>query len=188
MQETFKMMKEILTGKEGKVLEKNLIAEYQEFLSPNILAYFYVRNFGLICKISNQYSIITNEDKASFCLQELDKCLQNYDLESNIKFITYFGKCYQRRLWAEKEMLNHKVRKVNMFCKDIDDLEVSNTTDIITDEDLILSNYSLTEEEIKQCKLLNMGYTIKEIAKIFKLAPITIYKRNDRIKQKILSY
>ena len=30
-----------------------------------------------------------------------------------------------------------------------------------------------------------MGYTIKEIANILKLAPVTIYKRNDIIKQKI---
>lgn len=187
MEETLKMMKSILLGKEGKASENELINEYQQKLSPNILAYFYVNNFGLIINISNNYKIIIDEDKASFCLQELDKCLQNYDLSNDTKFITYFITCYKRRLYAEVQMLNHKIRKANMFCEDINELEISKSTDLITDDDYILSSYNLTNEEIKQCKLLNMGYTIKEIASILKLAPITIYKRNDKIKQKILN-
>ena len=188
MRETLNMMKSIIIGKEKSIPERKLIEEYKDNLSPNILAYFYVCNFGLIYKISNNYPIIADEDKASFCLQEIDKCLQTYDLNSDTKFITYFMKCYKRRLFSEAQMLNHKVRKANLFCEDINDVNISDNISLITDEDFILNNYDLTSDEIKQCKLLNSGYTIKEIAKILKLAPITIYKRNCRIKEKILKF
>ena len=186
MEETLKMKKSILTGKEGKENINEIINKYKNELSPNILAYFYVDNYKLIYKTGIGYTLISTEDKASFCLQELDKCLQTYDINSKAKFITYFMTCYRRRLWAENEMLNHNIRKANIFCEDIDETNIINESDLLTDEDMILNNYNLTSDEIKQCKLLNMGYTIKEIAKILKVSYVTIYNRNDKIKQKIL--
>ena len=85
MYQTLKMMKSILNGKECKVDEKELIMEYQEKLSPNILAYFYCNNFGLILQISKSYSLLSGEDIASFCLQELDLSIINKTNSKNIK-------------------------------------------------------------------------------------------------------
>lgn len=187
MEETLKMMKSIITGKECKVNENELIKEYQKELSPNILAYFYVDNYRILQKTNLYYSILSTEDKASFCLQELDKCLQNYKLDNKVKFITYFIRCYKNRLRTESELLNTQKRKAMLNIIDIDNIEINANCNLIEDTDFILNNYDLTKEEKKQCKLLNMGYSIKEIAKILGLAPITIYKRNDKIKQKILN-
>lgn len=187
MEETLKMMKQILTGKECKVDETELINQYKEGLYPNILAYFYCNNYTIICKTNALYSIITDEDKASFCLQELDKCLLNYNSNNNAKFITYFLKCYKNRLRTETELLNTLKRKVNINYENLDEFSmISNDIEI---EDInFLDKYELTKQEKFQCKLLNMGYTIKEIAKIYKLTPIAIYKRQEKIKQKILNY
>ena len=113
MYETLKMMESIITGKEEKVDEIEIIREYQEKQSPNILAYFYIKNFGLITKASKTYSKLNYNDKASFCLQELDKCLQTYQLDVSIKFSTYFIKCYKRRLYAENGLLNTQKRKMS---------------------------------------------------------------------------
>ena len=66
MEETLKMMKSILTGKEGKTNEKELIKEYQEKLSPNILAYFYTDNIGMLQRTNVMYPILSSEDKVSF--------------------------------------------------------------------------------------------------------------------------
>lgn len=189
MRETLKMMKSILTGKEKESNENELIKEYQEKLSPSILAYFYCNNFGLIIKTSDFYPVITDEDKASFCLQELDKCLQNYKLNSDTKFMTYFITFYKRRLWAENEMLHHNNRKINLEACNIYDTDIINYNGIeIDDENLVYKKYDLTNEEINQCKLLIRGYSNKEIADILKLKPITIYKRIEKIKQKILKF
>ena len=60
--------------------------------------------------------------------------------------------------------------------------------DYINDYDLILNEYSLTNNEKRQCKLLLAGYTIKEIAKLFKISSSAISQKNSKIKQKILYF
>lgn len=183
MKETRKMMEKILTGKECKVSEKQLISEYQEKLSPNILAYFYCNNYGLIYNVSQKYSIITDADKASFCLQILDYCLQNYI--GNVKFMTYFISCYEKKLMTETRLLNLDKRKLNINCLDINNYDL--TTDLdLTNYDLILDTYNLTDIEKEQCKLLNSGYTLTDIAHRFKISISAVCQRNKKIKQKIL--
>ena len=45
MQETLKMMKQIIIGNEKERSLQDLLTEYKINKSPNILAYFYVNNF-----------------------------------------------------------------------------------------------------------------------------------------------
>lgn len=186
MRKTLELMKEIISGKEKNIEEINLIDEYQRKLSPNILAYFYCNNFGIISKTALNYPIISNEDKASFCLQELDKALKRYQLNSHAKFITYFIRCFKNRLRMETEQLLTQKRKICLYT-DILEEDTLKYDFNLADIDLILSNYDLDAEEKEQCKLLQVGYSVKEIARIFKTSAITIYKRNARIKQKILN-
>lgn len=185
MEETLKMMKSILTGKEGKVDEKELIKEYQEKLSPNILAYFYSNNFGLIYNLSKKYSNLLDEDKASFCLQELDKCLQNFSLDRNIKFITYFLTCYTYRLNNLYYTKNYTYDKFNTV--ELEKVNCSYDIDTFTDENGILNQYNLTQREKLQCKLLNIGYSFKEISTILKVSESAVSQKNAIIKQKILN-
>ncbi len=190
MYETLKMMRGILNGKECKVGEKELIKEYQEKLSPNILAYFYVNNFGVILQISKEYPLLLSEDVASFCLQELDLSLQDYNLEMDNKFITYFSKRFKNLLRTKTEELYLQKNKANILCDNIEDKVIINE-DInnfyIEDIDLLLSEYKLTNIEKTQSKLKLAGYTFKEISKILNYRPITIYIRNEKIKEKILN-
>ena len=185
MEQTLKMMESILIGKEKNIDEKELIKEYKNKLSPNILAYFYSDNYKIICRANNLYPIISDEDKASFCLQELDNCLQKFDLNVNHKFITYFIKCYKNRLRMETERLLVLKRKVILYSEDLkeDNLYVDNIE--IENLDYILDNYNLNEMERNQCKLLNAGYKIKEIANIFNQSTVITYVRNNKIKEKI---
>lgn len=188
MEETLKMMREILIGKEKGIDEKELINEYKKDLQPNILAYFYSNNFGVIYSTSNLYPILTEEDKASFCLQELDKCLLNFDNNYDVKFITYFIRCYKNRLRMETEQLNTQKRKIIINYTPVHEVEEKiYTEDLLQDINILLEDYNLTDLEKLQCKLLNAGYSMKEIGKLLKQATITIYKRNDNIKKKILN-
>lgn len=188
MEETLRMLKTILNGKEKNLSEGELIKQYKEGLYPNVLAYFYCSNFGVILQTSKKYPIITEDDRASFCLQILDECLQNYDFSYDTKFITYFLKCYKnclRTLYCE---YTTNKRKILSDYEQIDELNISYCEDIhINDTNTLLNEYNLTDTEKQQCKLLNMGYTIKEIARKLNLSQIAIYKRNSIIKQKILN-
>lgn len=183
MKETLKMMKSILNGKESTKDENELIEEYKESLSPNILAYFFVHNFGLISKTGKLYPMLCDEDKASFCLQELDKALHNYK-SGNSKFITYFIKCYKRRLWAENQMLLHNNRKSFLNCENLDDIN-----DYYEDEyfsiDEFCKNYNLSSDEKFYCNLYNYGYSTKDIASMVKKSIQCIYKKRKNILQKI---
>lgn len=189
MRETLKMMKNILTGKESKANEKELIEKYQKYLSPNILAYFFVNNYGIISTTSDLYPLLLTEDKASFCLQELDKCLQLYDFDMSNKFITFFNCCYKNRLRMETEALMTQKKKSMLVTVDIDNYTDYLTTDLATNSNIdgILSNYALNAADKRQCRLLYIGYSLKEIAAILKQAPITIYKRQQKIKEKIMN-
>jgi hypothetical protein len=186
MKETLKIMKSILTGKESKANEKEIIEEYKRGLCPNILAYFYSDNFGIIYKTSELYSLLSSEDKASFCLQELDKCLQNYDVNSNAKFITYFIKCYKNRLRVESQVLLYDKRKSIIQYSELDNISQIDEINI-EDTNLLLKNYDLTESETLQVKLLNYGYKVKEIAKLFNITSSAVSQKNQIIKQKILN-
>lgn len=184
MQETLKMMKSILNGKENQKNEKELIKEYQESLSPNILAYFYISNYGMISRLSNLYPTLDNEDKASFCLQILDISLQKFDSEKDTKFTTYFYKCFNNKLYLE--YTKSKYKKRNAKLENIDNLQIA-VYDDTNNIDNILNEYSLTDIEKKQCKLFNFGYTAKEIAKLFKISQSAVSQRNSKIKSKILN-
>jgi hypothetical protein len=192
MRETLKMMKGIITGKEKETEEIDLIKEYQTSLSSNILAYFFINNFGMIDSISQLYSKIDEQDRASFCLQELDKCLKSYNLKSNNKFTTYFYSCYKNRLRMEFEQINKHKRKIQYFYLEEYDVkkceEYSYIDDIELEEEIedTLDDWNLNDKEKKLCKLLNSGYKTKEIAKIFKLKPASIYKKTRLVQEKIL--
>lgn len=189
MYETLKMMNQILLGNEGKKSVNDLIDEYKEYKSPNILAYFYSSNFGLINNISRLYPKLNSSDKASFCLQELDNCLLNYDYNRDAKFTTYFSKCLKNRLQTEVGLLYTHKRKIIFSLNDIDDCK-ENLINFFDDSAFSYSEfkntYNLTEFEFEQCKLLNVGYSLREISSILNKSLIYIYITHSKIKEKIL--
>ena len=196
MKETLKMMKGIITGKEQELEENELIKEYQNKLSNNILAYFFIDNFGMITLLSDSYPYLDEDDKASFCLQELDKCLRNFNIKNKVKFTTYFYTCYKNRLRMEFEQINTQKRKILYFYADstdsyiIDDHYTKKTyemdIDLIDDLDSVLDKYNLNEKEKKICKMLSDGYKVKDISALYELKPVSIYQKISIIRKKIL--
>ena len=183
MRETLRMMKSIITGKEKQRKEIDLIEEYQDSLTPNILAYMFVSNFGIITNISNNWLKLDDADKVSFCLQELDKALRTYKLDSNIKFITYFRKLYINRLRTETEAINTNKRKIHLYFNELKEEDIDSNL-VVEDINLILDNYQLDKEERAQCLLLNQGYKIKEIAIMMHKSISRIYQINNEIRRK----
>lgn len=185
MEETLKMMKGILLGKEKETNEKDLIELYQKDLCPNILAYFFVNNYGLICKTAKLYPRLDSEDKASFCLQELDKCLQKYDNKYEVSFMTYFIRCYTYRLNNELALISSYKRKTIHNLIQFESLIDIGIFDNIEDYDLLYTEYKFTKSERQHCKLRLAGYTLKEISKLLKISTSAVCQRNSKIKKKI---
>lgn len=185
MNETLKMMKTLLLGYEKDIDLNELITEYSKNLNPNILAYAFITNFGVIYQTSKNYAMLDEEDKVSYCLQELDKCLCNYDSNKQCQFITYFLSCYKNRLRMETEQLLTQKRYANYITEDI-----YNYSEKLYDEKELsifsLADYDLTKDEVKHCELLDLGYTNKEIANILNISTQYVYKLNKKIGNKLL--
>lgn len=181
------MMKGIITGKEKKLTQEELIKEYQQKLSSNILAFIFVSNYYYISQISNKWNQLDSEDKASFCLQELDKALRNFNFSKNVKFSTYFLKCFDNRLYTQTRLLNTNNRKCNYKTEEFTEALNLYTKDAYFDNLDILETDKLSKIQKQQCKLLNAGYSIKEIAKYFGISTISIYKRNIKIKKILIN-
>lgn len=187
MRETLKMMKQIIIGNEKERSIQELILEYKEFKSPNILAYLFVNNYSLIYTISNKYSRLQDEDKASLALQILDKCLLAYnDKLSN--FITYFYICYENSLQTQLTKIQSNKYKITLNCFDISDFE--NTLSYRDDYNLnvndIINNSKLNKLQSDCCVLFSQGYTISDISKILNISVTYVYKLKQKIKEKIL--
>ena len=186
MQETLKLMKSVLIGYEKDISINELLHEYRKTFKPNILAYLFVKNYGMIYNISKKYNMLTEEDSASYCLQELDLCMLNYSFDRNCSFITYFLSCYKNRLRTETEQLLTDIRYANYITTDLDSCvsfsKIDNNFELY---DYIYNNLTVKEKE--HCKLLYMGYTNKEIAKINEVSVQYIYTINKKIGKKLLN-
>lgn len=155
MNETLKMMKSILLGYEKELTFEELLNEYRQNLNPNFLAFMYVANYGVIYQTSRNYSMLSEDDKSSFCLQELDKALRTFDTSKDVKFITYFLCCYKNRLRTEIERLHSHSNYSNYMIDNIDDyaniLQYNDKYDILD-----LNRYNLTESQLTQCRLIDL--------------------------------
>lgn len=186
MNETLKMMKSIILGYEKNLTLEELLTEYKQTLKPNILAYLFVKNFGGIYNIGKNYTMLTEDDKISFCLQELDLCIHRYSFNRNCSFITYFFSCYKNKLRMEEQQLLTDIRYSNYVTENIDNcLNLCDNTNNFEVYDYI--NNCLTEKEVKHCKLLYMGYTNKELSSMFKVSVQHIYQINKKIGKKLLN-
>lgn len=187
MKETLEMMKTILLGYEENVPLEELLAEYKKTLKPNILAYIFIKYYKTICNAGEIYTMLNKEDRASFCLQELDSCIHRYSFNRNCSFITYFITCYKNRLRMETEQLLAHVRYANYMTIDLDNCKTLPDTN----DDLVLFDYlvssNLTKQELKHCKLLYLGYSNKDIANIFKVSVQYIYSFNKKLGKKLLN-
>lgn len=147
-------------------LNYNLIAnKYQEKECPILFAYMFTELYPLMVSVVNKYFNLTDCDKASFCLEELHKCLNTYDEHRKTKFTTLFTTFLNNRLRAETEMTNHKVRKLNYESSYIEDLVSGNeliTFDFPFNEQgyevieikSALHKMNLTKTELEYCELI----------------------------------
>ena len=190
MQGTYEMLKQVLRGDEDKYDDLTLLKEYKDKLSPNILAHFYCKNYKMICGLCKLYPLITEDDKSSICLQVLDKCLQTYDETKSVKIMTYFMKCLRN------ELIEHQHHKLGVDRFNTITIYVEEYPEIDSGEDLLDScigddfilYYGLSEKEVLLCRLINDGYTIKDISKRVGLTTRAVYKNISKIKEKFLKF
>lgn len=91
--------------------DNECVLEYQKDQSPICLATIFVRHYPALRQLSDLYWGLTDEDKASFCLEEVHKALLNYSLDRNTKFLTFMYSCVKNRMRTETEALDTDKRR-----------------------------------------------------------------------------
>lgn len=153
----------------------DLSIEYQKSHNSFIFAYTYCKLFPYMKTVADQYFHLTDDDKSSFILEELQKCLLTYK-PTQAKFITMVNTYIKRRLYAESSMENHQKRCANNIGDSFDELcatkesyEFRNEADLAEMEVAISQiDTQLTETEVKYCKIVirnNTKLYDREIAK-----------------------
>lgn len=184
-----------MLGNEKEKSEGELIAEYRETKAPNILAYFFVSNFGLSITVGLSYPDIDMEEKASFSVRALDKALLSYRDDGTAQFDTYYMAIFRCMLRSVSSMIHTDKRKIQLYqtLTDFNDaisIELIDNQEIYEDDYFDIDDFAnynrLNESEREQCKLINDGFSAKEICKKLKKSLSWIYIQNKRIQKKIL--
>lgn len=179
MLKTLALLKPFVTEELGRCSLNDLALQYQAQPDPRILATAYNKIYKLATVVKNQYWGLNEDDVASFCLEELDKCLRSYNGSS--QFTTYFCTVFRNKLRTETESLNYKKRKCILeSINDLINIGVEDTYNLI---ELLLPN-TLTDKEYKLCMLESEGYSSRECAEIIGCSVMTIsnMKKSLRIK------
>lgn len=97
-----KTMMESLTNESLKKLSlEELSTLYKENLNPQYLATSYCLIFRLVKKMKSKYYSLDDEDIECNSLIILDKCLQQFKAEKNVKFFSFFYQCLNNKMYDE---------------------------------------------------------------------------------------
>lgn len=90
--------------------------EYQQTKDTVLLAYTFCELRMHITMRVKTYFNLTESDKASFALQELETAMLDFKVGKGAKLKTFYTRYLDRRLYAETNMTNHQKRSANNSC------------------------------------------------------------------------
>ena len=194
MNNTLKTLSTIITEEFQHNNLEQLADAYKKDLNPSILASAFSKCFDLINYTAAQYFGLNSEDIASFSLEVLDFCLQNY-VAGKCVFTTYYTTVLQNRFRQATQALSPQKRKVALYSDSLDGLvesgfDVSDGSGSYLDsKDALMENLkslNLRELERNYCELIATGYTNNEISKILKVSVMTLSNLRKSLRTKLV--
>lgn len=195
MENTLKLFTTLTTPEFESMDLEHLAVAYTKDLNPSVLATAFCKLYKLIISTSSSYFGMTDEDIASFSIEELDKCLQVYD-PSKGAFSTIYTIYLKNRFRMETQQLNTYKRKANLYNDSYEgmlevvgiDIEAKPYVDDEAEILQVLDDFKslhLTKRELEYCKLVMQGFKNKEIAEQFNVSVMTLSNLRKRIRQKV---
>lgn len=198
MQSTLKNLCDLSSLYSGPVDLSKAATEYQKNQDPVILAYVFVTLYPLIRVVSDRYFYLTDSDRASFAVEELDKSMREFRLDGGAQIQTFFCRYFTRRLYAETKMLGHHVRRANRSADSWE--EVTEGLHQGTDESgysevefmiAVRSSGRLTVNEVRYCEIiLDAGSGEKvvkdsDIAEILGVSSAAVFYLKKSLEKKL---
>lgn len=135
--------------------------DYQQDKSPVKLAYVVCRLEHYLKTQTNKYWGLTEEDKESFMLEEVDRAMLHYNPDKGAKVQTLISIYVNNRLRTETQQLQYDKRSANnaadsyeeiIATKENDEVECLQYQDI--EMSSLLCSAQLTESEMACCKII----------------------------------
>lgn len=208
MNDTFKNLKSIAEMYEGNKNDLDLIAiEYQKTKDNVLLAVTFCELYQHISLRVNKYFNLTESDKASFALQELETAMLDFRTGKGAKLKTFYTRYLDRRMYAETNMTNHQKRSANNSCGSFESVNeeivgkgskkksfnMKYTEDGFGNYEMMESLEKakvLTENEIKYCKIIMRESSIvtdSEVARELSVSPSAINQLKKSLAKKFLN-
>lgn len=194
MNNTLQTLSTIITEEFQHNNLEQLADAYKKDLNPSIIASAFSKCFDLINHVASQYFGLTSEDIASFSLEVLDFCLQNY-VPGTCVFTTYYTTVLKNRFRQETQSLSTHKRKASMYSDSLDGL-MEEGFDVANDDESYLNSkdalmtdlntLNLRDIEKNYCELVATGYTNKEISKILKVSVMTLSNLRKSLRVKLV--
>ena len=193
MNNTLKTLSTIITEEFHKNNLEQLADAYKEDLNPSILASAFSKCFDLINHVSASYFGLSTEDIASFSLEVLDFCLQNY-VAGRCAFTTYYTTILKNRFRQETQALSTQKRKASIYSDSLDglmdegfDVADSDGNFLDSKEALMfnLSRLNLRDLERDYCELVALGCTNSEISGILQVSVMTLSNLRKSLRVKL---
>lgn len=193
MKNTLQTLSTIIVKEYNEMNLEQLADAYGKDLNPSILASAFSKCFDLINHASLQYFGLSSEDIASYSLEVLDQCLQEYT-PGRCAFTTYFTTVLKNRFRQETQALSTQKRRAVLYSDSLDGLmdegfDISdNSNDYLDSQDALMLNLgalNLRQLEKDYCELLAIGYTNSEIAKRLKVSVMTLSNLRKSLRVKL---
>ena len=181
-------------AKENPLELLDAIQQYKKDEDPMAFSNIFRELYPLSLSVCSKFWNLTENDMASFCLEELHKAIISYDeTKTNAKFQTYFATCFRNRLRHETQKLSCDKRKANVKSDDFAAYaeiaqgyyEVGIENAEIYD---LLEGSNLSEKEQQYCKIImdTPGkITDKEISKIIGVSSAAVNYMKKRLRVKL---
>lgn len=161
MQETFKNFSTLSHLYEGDKTLSETALKYQKDNNPIYLAHIFCKLYPYLKTQADKYFYLTDEDKVSFVLEELNKAVLAYDATKGAQVQTLVSTYVNNRLRTETQQLQHHKRCVNNTADSYDEL-VATCDDAEGSEDcfmnvlteLTLASAELSSTELQCCKII----------------------------------
>lgn len=194
MNNTYKNFKQLSTLYYNQEADINyVVLDYQMTKDPVCLAFVFCKLYPYMVTVVNRYYYLTDEDKSSFCVEELSKTMKDYSYSKKTKVQTLFSKYLTNRLRSETENLSYDKRKADNVT---DNYEYKVKTHVYVEEqydhieylESLRENPSLSVNELMYCELVvSNGNKIKDtdIAKTLGISSAAITYIKESLTKKL---
>lgn len=188
MYKTLQTLRPLITSEFENLTLEQLAVTYQETLNPSILACVFEKTYRLFIRISEKFYGLTQEDIASFALQQLDFSLKSFD-NKHTNFLAYCTTVFRNKLREETIALSQHKRCANNNCDDLtvlpqtaceEDKQLSTVEFILT-----LDTLGLTERERTYCDYLMQGFKSSTIANLMNISPARLSQFRNQLRKKL---